>query len=255
MLEENKEVPVSFYVLALFSILFLVFFFIGQETPQNKEKVTGALTVAGQDLSSPVGLIILGTISILLIGFIVLLIVKMRHKKNVAIVAPVVPKADKELSLPGSNIEAKSSENKLTEREVENLFKEQDSVYSIEEPAPKSLEKPQSAILEKPQQDSRPSENVEPEKVMVNLVQLKYIIVGMLKERKTGQDIIDFLLAQGYAAQQIEKATDDINVDSLRDYIRKCLSQGLSKSQIFESLISKKWRTDLINKAFLSFNQ
>src|SRR3990167_8682775 len=70
MSEENKEVPVSFYVLVGFSVLFLVFFLVGQRSPQRNSEVTGALTVAGQDLSSPLWLIILGTVSILLLGFI-----------------------------------------------------------------------------------------------------------------------------------------------------------------------------------------
>ncbi len=108
MSEENKEVPVSFYVLTAFSVLFLVFFFIGQEPSQSKERVTGAVTIAGQDLSSPVGLIILGTVSILLLGLIVAFIVKMKHKKNAIAAAPIVPKAEKDIQLPGSKLEAKS---------------------------------------------------------------------------------------------------------------------------------------------------
>jgi len=57
---------------------------------------------------------------------------------------------------------------------------------------------------------------------------------------------------EGYTMQQIEMATDDINLETLKDYIKKSMQRGLSKSQIFESLRSKNWRTDLINKAFLS---
>lgn len=258
MSEENKEVPVSFYVLAGFSVLFLVFFLIGQEEPsQSKKEVTGALIVAGQDLSSPVGLIILGTVSILLIGFIVVFIVKMKHKKSAVAAVPVVPKADKNIQLPGSKIEAKLSENKLTESEIESLFKDQkDAESSLGEQLPKSLEKSQPVNLERPLQTSNPNTPpVEPEKAMANLVQLKYTILRMLKECKSGQEVNDLLIGQGYTVQQIEKATDEINVDNLLDYIRKCLSQGISKSQIFESLKAKNWRIDLINKAFLSFNQ
>ncbi len=258
MSEENKEVPVSFYVLTGFSVLFLVFFLIGQEPSQNKGEVTGALVVAGQDLSSPVGLIILGTVSILLIGFIVVFIVKMKHKKSAVAAAPAVPKADKDIQLPGSKLEAKLSENKLTESEIESLFKDQKDTGSIlgEQQLPKSLEKSQPVNLERPLQMPNPNTPpVEPEKAMANLVQLKYTILRMLKEYKSGQEVNDLLLEQGYTAQQIEKATDEINVDNLQDYIRKCLSQGVSKNQIFESLKAKNWRIDLINKAFLSFNQ
>lgn len=251
MSEENKEVPVSFYVLTMFSVLFLVFFFIGQEPSGNKSEFTGALTVAGQDLSSPAGLIILGTVSILLIGFIVMFIVKMKHKKS-AIATPVVPKADKDIQLPGSKLETKPfAENKLTENEVETLFKVQDTGFPVKSGTPNPIEKSQPATFEKYQAPSAPAEL---EKAMVNLTQLKYIITGMLKERKSGQEINDFLISHGYTAQQIEKATDEINVDSLKEYIKKCLSQGVNKAQIFESLKAKNWRIDLINKAFLSLN-
>ena len=253
MSEENKEVPISFYVLTMFSILFLVFFLIGQEPSQNKSGVTGALSFAVQDLSSPLGLIIIGTVSILFIGFIVVVIVKIKHKKSNLASAPVVPKVDKDIQLPGSKIEAKPlAENKLTESEIETLFKEQESSFPIRSGMPNPIEKNQPTSVERyPQVPIAP---VEPEKAMVNLTQLKYMITGMLKERKSGQEINDFLISQGYTAQQIEQATDGINVDNLREYIRKCLSQGVSKSQIFESLKAKNWRIDLINKAFLSIN-
>lgn len=250
MSEENREVPVSFYVLAMFSVFFLVFFLIGQEPSQNKSEVTGALTVAGQDLSSPVGLIILGTVSILLIGLIVVFMVKMKHKKSNLATMPVVPKADKDIQLPGSKLEVKPlAENKLTENEIETLFKEQEPSFSVKNGMPSPIEKTQPV-----QPDRHLQTAVEPEKAMVNLAQLKYMITSMLKERKSGQEINDFLISQGYTAQQIEKATDEINVDNLRDYIKKSLSQGISKAQVFESLKSKNWRIDLINKAFLSIN-
>jgi len=249
MSEENKEVPVSFYVLVGFSVLFLVFFLVGQRSPQRNSEVTGALTVAGQDLSSPLWLIILGTVSILLLGFIVVAIIKIKHKKSAAVV-PVVPKADKEIQLPGSKIETKPSDSKLTESEIESLFKDQDP--DLGRQLPNSLEKPQPTSFGRVSQI--PISSSEPEKVMANLVQLKYVILGMLKEHKSGQEVNDFLLEQGYTAQQIEKATDEINVENLRDYIRRCLSQGISKSQIFENLKIKNWRIDLVNKAFLSIN-
>jgi len=227
---ENKEAPVSFYVLASFGLLFLVFFFLGQpgtsEKPRGNE-VSGAIAVS--DITSTAGYIVIGTIVILIAGFSFIFLKKMATKKKaLKSDEPEVPVAEKNVELPGSKLEDK-----------DELFGKDEEPH-IKAPSP----------YEKTYEPVKNEQNFQ--KQMVNSSELKGKIKSKLMENMNKDDIFNLLMNEGYTMQQIEMATDDINLETLKDYIKKSMQRGLSKSQIFESLRSKNWRTDLINKAFLS---
>jgi len=248
---ENKEAPVSFYVLAAFGLLFLVFFFLGQPETSEQQKtgndiaITGALSVGS--ITSTAGLIVIGTVAILVIGFAFIFMKKMSNKKKRLGEAevPQAPKVDKSLNLPGSKLEEKHKEaikEEIPDRDVDDLFGED------LEPHIKASDKREEEEIYKP------TKPLETQKSMVNVSELKNKIKEMLRERRSKEDIFRALQSEGYTPQQIETATDEINLETLKDYIGKCLSRGLGKSQIFENLKAKNWKMGLINKAFLSFS-
>ena len=241
---ENKEAPVSFYVLASFGLLFLVFFFLGQpgtsEKPRGNE-VSGAIAVS--DITSTAGYIVIGTIVILIAGFSFIFLKKMATKKKaLKSDEPEVPVAEKNVELPGSKLEDKhksNQEKEIPDTDIDELFGKDEEPH-IKAPSP----------YEKTYEPVKNEQNFQ--KQMVNSSELKGKIKSKLMENMDKDDIFNLLMKEGYTMQQIEMATDDINLETLKDYIKKSMQRGLSKSQIFESLRSKNWRTDLINKAFLS---
>ncbi len=242
---ENKEAPISFYVLASFGLLFLIFFFLGQPEQGANENnaLTGALAV--NDLKSTAGLVVIGTVAILVVGFSFIFFKKMSAKRKAqTLESPEIPKADKKVELPGSKLEDKHKEEKrdIPEGEVDELF------GGDEEPHIKAPE-PHEEVY-RPIKDEQ---NIQ--KQMVNASELKGKIKSMLMGNRRKEDIFSSLRNEGYTMQQIEMATDDINLETLKDYIKRCMQRGLSKSQIFENLKAKNWKMELINKAFLSFTQ
>ena len=70
----------------------------------------------------------------------------------------------------------------------------------------------------------------------------------MLSQNYSKEQIISNLKSQGVNIEQISKAIEEVNLDSLRDYITEALREGLTRDQIIRNLAMHGWKQEQISK-------
>ncbi|MBL7147901.1 MAG: hypothetical protein ISS82_03685 [Nanoarchaeota archaeon] len=239
---EEKEMRLSFLVITGFIFLFFIFMFIKPDTTGG---VVASELVAGVGISEEFSVITLVLAFITLIVFLGIIffvykkLISKRHKKK-EIPKPPIPKRD---VLSGLD-RGKELFDEHMDEDVEKFGSETQDFEKPElEQEETKVEKP---IVKK--------EVVEPkigeQKILTNLNQLKSSIINLLNQKYQKQDILRILEAKGWSIEQIVKAIDEINLDTLRIYVRKSLELGFNKGQIMGHLKRNGWDEVMIMKAF-----
>ena len=227
--EEKEELPISFYVVAGFACLFLIFLIIQPPAKTGYISLDSLTSSLGPELRSKLPILIIGITAIIAFGVFFISYRHFKKKKSKQLSAPLGPAPAQEN--PGL-IVFSSSKSDLSDEEMNKLFSD----------APDSSPK----MISEPKELFQPAE----QKTLTSLEDLKIIIIQMLKKGMTKKDIANELQSKGYTLQQITKATEEINLDRVISYIKNALSSGFKKEQITKSLLDTGWSKEQVDKAF-----
>ena len=224
---QKEEVSYTFYVLAGFILLFMVFLLV-QPQPETTGLISLNLNAAGGKLP----LIIVGVTAILALG---LAFMSYKHFKKKKAVAP-----------------QPAAQPTLSSEELTQLFPENKNpadAGSVSLPSPPSLAAPQPAAQNIPQ-PATPLVQQSKQQSMTSLQDIKAAISSLLAQGQTKQQILEQLQTKGFTAAQITKAVDEINQEKITSYVKNALAQGFQKEQITKILLESGWQQDAIDKAF-----
>ena len=235
----------SFLVITAFIFLFFMFIFI---RPDPSGNIVASNIVGGFGISDEFSIITLVLAFVTLLVFLGILffvykkLISKRHKFKETGKPPLAPKKD---VLEGLDKGKDLFDNEgLDKEDAKNIPKKEfpsTLPQKMGEPAvPVKTEKP----IEK-KEEPKP----EDQKVLTNLNQLKSNIIGLLNQRHSKQDILRILESKGWSVEQIVKSIDEINLDSLRAYVKKSLSLGFDKDRIADHLRRNGWDETLISRA------
>jgi len=234
---QKEEVSYTFYVLAGFILLFLVFTIV-----QPKPETTGLISLNLDAAGGKLPLVIIGVTAILALG---LALMSYKHFKKKKAATP-------------SATPSQSSQQALTNEELTQLFPENQGTnpnatsQPSSSPAPTSpLATPQPATQQTPPPATLPLQQTK-QQSMTSLQDIKAAISTLLAQGQTRQQILEQLQARGFTAPQIIKAVDELNLERLIAYIKNALSQGFKNEQITKILLESGWQQDAIDKAFSS---
>jgi len=238
----------SFLAITIFVFLFFVFIFV---KPDPSGNVVASDLVAGMGIAeefSMVTMILAFVTLIVLLGIIFFVYKKLTKRKHMKkTIKPPIPEVKKDILADMDKGKDLFSDNNKEEPSLEKNVHEENKLMDLQlEP---KLEK---NLLEK---DSVKKDNVEQksvqkeQKILTNLNQLKKGIIVLLNQRYQRQDILRILESKGWSIEQVVKAIDEINLDSLRAYVKKSLGLGFSKDQIVEYLKRNGWDESLVMKA------
>ncbi|MAG47722.1 hypothetical protein CL617_03880 [archaeon] len=250
----GEDKSLSFIVIAIFVLLF--FFFINSQPDVTETSgVTGEAILEDTEINA-VTIIVAIVVVLAVLGAIFLILKKFKKKKGVIPMAPKpgktnvpnipgVPNAPvgNAPSAPGKDLPSASSGNfgdtNLNEKEISSLFKEPPvkPIKNKQKSEPFSLD----TSLEKPGENKK-------EKTLVNLNELRNIIIKLMAKNYGKDQITSFLQSKGWTIQQISKAVEDINAENLRIYIRKAKTMGMNTDQILKSLLDNGWDINLIKR-------
>lgn len=225
---QKEEVSYTFYVLAGFVLLFMVFLLV-QPQPQP----TGLISLNLSAAQGKLPLIIVGVTAILALG---LAVMSYKHFKK------------KKAGTAVSNTNTSPTQPTLTKEELTQLFPESHPETPAT-PSPASLTAPQPAQPATPPHQTALPEQPK-QQPMTNLADIKGAITALLAQGQTRQQILEQLQARGFTAPQITKAVDEINLEKLAAYVKNALSQRFQKEQITKILLESGWQQDAIDKAF-----
>tara|TARA_Y100000310_G_C20373084_1_gene664454 strand:+ start:34 stop:726 length:693 start_codon:yes stop_codon:yes gene_type:complete len=225
---DKKEV--SFLVFVGFVILFLFFLFLGPNE-NTSNAIIGSVDLG--DSPSPVTIIILFVILVVILAGVFFVFRKLK-KKKIKVSAPGgVKDGKKNLS---SKEDKKDSDAGLEEGDMDKLFSEEgDKPKEVSKEIPK--QKPVKKIAQPKKKE-----------VLTNLQDLKNKIKGMLTQKLTKEQIVGGLKSQGVSVDQITRAIEEVNLDSIRVYVTQALKQGFTKDQIIRNLANHGWKKEQISK-------
>jgi len=226
---QKEEVSYSFYVVAGFIFLFLVFVII-QPQPETTGLISLSFLQAG---NSKLPIIVVGITAIIALGLAIIAYKHFRKKKH--------PTPNNNQNTQNPQQPPGAPKSSLTPEELKALFPEAPE-QPIIAPSPAA---PQPPTSQPPQ----------PQKTLTNLNEIKELIISLMSQGQSKQQILEQLQSKGYTAQQIAKATEEINFERLAKYIKATLSQGFKKEQLTKILIESGWPRDVIDKAFQSLGQ
>ena len=212
-MEDNNVA--SFYVIASFIMLFLIFMFL-------QPKTTG-YAIGGILTNTNISLLIIVVVFIVLIialGIIYFVYRNIKKKKTV-----------ENVPLPKKEVEEKDI--------LEGIAEKKGDLSGID------VDKLFSSGMKEEKKEERPVEK----KILTNLNELKIAIINLLRQRYNKQQILSLLSSKGWTLEQIEKAIDDINLDNLKVYVNNSLKEGFSKESIKQFLLKNGWSEDLIDRA------
>lgn len=223
---QKEEVSYTFYVLAGFVLLFMVFLLV-----QPQPEATGLISLNLDAAGGKLPLIIIGVTAILALGLAFMSYKHFKKKK-----AGTTPTA--------------ATQPALSNEEITQLFPEKNTASQPATLSPAPLAAPQPSIS--PPQSATPPPQQPKQQPMTNLQDIKSMIMGLLTQGQTKQQILEQLQSKGFTAPQITKAVDEINLEKLAAYVKNTLSQGFQKEQITKILLESGWAQDAIDKAFSS---
>lgn len=219
---DKKEV--SFLVFVGFVILFMLFLFLGLGEDNTSNAIIGSTALG--DSPSLITIVILFVILIIILAAVFFLFRKLK-KKKFKVLAPGSVEGKKDL-------DKKEVKTELEEGDMDKLFSEE--------------EKPKEVSKKEVKKEPVEKEIEKPKEVLTNLQDLKNKIKGMLTQKLTKEQIVGSLKSQGVSVDQVTKAIEEVNLDSIRVYVSQALKQGFTKDQIIRNLAAHGWKKEQISK-------
>ncbi len=219
-MEEKKEINLSFLVIACFILLFFIFLAV---KPSTSGHTVASSIVGGMGISEDFSVITLILAFVTLIVFLALIL--FIYKKVIKHPKRELPKAP------------------TPKRELPDLDKGRELFYDDNKPLGQEEEPIKEEI---PKVETRPLQTEQ--KVLTNLNLLKRDIVELLKQNYNKENIISVLKSKGWSIEQIVKSIDEINMDNLRNYIKKAFELGFNKEQVVMHLKRSGWDDGIISK-------
>ena len=237
----------SFIVISVFILLFLIF--INTQAENSGSAILDDVGV------NTITIFVAIVVVIVVLGIIFLIFRRIKKKKILNI--PVAPKPsnseqDYQLNMdmpsPSPNKTGESgvsthetTENgRLNEEELSSLFKEapvNENKQNIAEKTEVRKEFPEIQIAPKKE-----------DKTLANLTELKNLISKLINKKYSREQIVNFLQSKGWNASQINKATEELNTENLRYYIKEARRMNMNNDAIIKSLIDNGWKIDLIKR-------